>query len=288
MGSEQEIIARIEDWAGERITGTQSIGGGCIANARRVTTGSGRSFFLKSGFDNSMFRNEANGLRELAKAKAVRVPEVLLQGDDFLLLEFIPQGERKRNFFEDFGRQFAQMHRYQAEQFGFYEDNFIGATPQINIPVGEEATNWTSFYMNKRLLFQFQLAERNGYADEKLRAGFRKLEEKVEDILAGSEEPPTLLHGDLWSGNYMSDENGEPVIIDPAVYYGHREADLAMTKLFGGFSSEFFAAYREAYPLPDGYEYRENIYLLYHVMNHLNLFGSSYYGQAVRLIQSYF
>lgn len=287
MGSEQDIIARIEDWADEQISWTQSIGGGCIANARRITTGSGRSFFLKSGFDNSMFRNEANGLRELAKAKSVRVPEVQLQGDGFLLLEFIPQGGRKRDFFEDFGRRFARMHRYHAEYFGFYEDNFIGATPQINIPEGDETTNWTSFYMNKRLLFQFQLAERNGYTDEKLRSGFRKLEEKIEDVLSGSEESPALLHGDLWSGNYMSDENGEPVIIDPAVYYGHREADLAMTKLFGGFSSEFYAAYREAYPLPDGYEYRENIYLLYHVMNHLNLFGSSYYGQAVRLIQSY-
>ncbi|GET27835.1 fructosamine kinase family protein [Prolixibacter sp. SD074] len=287
MGSEQDIITRIEACTGEKIIRTQSIGGGCIANARRITTGAGRSFFMKSGFHNSMFRNEANGLKELAKANAIRVPKVLLQEDDFLLLEFIPQGGRKRNFFEDFGRRFARMHRYQAEQFGFYEDNFIGATPQVNIPVGDEATNWTSFYMNKRLLFQFQLAERNGYADEKLRSGFRKLEEKIEDILEGSEEPPTLLHGDLWSGNYMSDENGEPVIIDPAVYYGHREADLAMTKLFGGFSSEFYSAYREENPLPDGYEYRENIYLLYHVMNHLNLFGSSYYGQAVRLLRSY-
>lgn len=288
MASKGDIIARIEDWAGEKVIGTQSVGGGCIANARQVRMESGQVFFLKSGFSNSMFRNEANGLRELAKADAIRVPEVLLQGDDFLLLEFIQQGGKKRTFFEDFGRQFAQMHRYHADHFGFYEDNYIGATLQKNIPKGDEATGWTTFYWNKRLLFQLKLAERNGYADEKLRSGFRKLEEKIEDILAGSEEPPTLLHGDLWSGNYMSDENGEPVIIDPAVYYGHREADLAMTKLFGGFSSEFYAAYREANPLPDGYENRENIYLLYHVMNHLNLFGNSYHGQAVSLLYSYF
>ena len=136
-------------------------------------------------------------------------------------------------------------------------------------------------------MYQYKLAEKNGYATQELRAGISKLENKIEKILAGSEESPSLLHGDLWSGNYMIDENGDACLIDPAVYYGHREADLGMTKLFGGFNSEFYKSYNENYPLPDGYDYRENIYKLYHVMNHLNLFGGGYYSQAISLINYY-
>ncbi|NWF49767.1 MAG: fructosamine kinase family protein, partial [Ignavibacteriaceae bacterium] len=162
-----------------------------------------------------------------------------------------------------------------------------GSNPQINIPDEKEKLNWTLFYFNKRILFQLQLAERFGNATEELRKAISKLEDKIEDIIKGSEEKPSLLHGDLWSGNYMVDENGNAVLIDPAVYYGHREADLGMTKLFGGFSSEFYRAYNETYPLEDGYEYRENIYKLYHVLNHLNLFGGGYYSQALSLIKYY-
>ncbi len=132
-----------------------------------------------------------------------------------------------------------------------------------------------------------QLAENNSYSDSRLRKAFSHIENNIENILTGSEEPPALLHGDLWSGNYMCSKNSEPVIIDPAVYYGHREADLAMTKLFGGFSHEFYDAYNKSYPLKDGYEYRENIYILYHVLNHLNLFGQGYYRQAIELMEYY-
>ena len=179
------------------------------------------------------------------------------------------------------------MHKYTSDSFGFFEDNFIGHTPQENIPNQKQATSWTSFYFEKRLLFQFKLAEKQGLSSGNLRDSFYKLESKIDSIIPVSEESPTLLHGDLWSGNYLADEKGDPVIIDPAVYYGHREADLAMTKLFGGFSASFYSAYNEVYPLEDGYSYRENIYILYHVLNHLNLFGMSYHGQAVNLMQSY-
>jgi fructosamine-3-kinase len=235
-----------------------------------------------------MYHCEASGLQELAKANVIRVPQVFLAEESFILMEDIRSGAKKNHFFESFGRKFAQLHQYHSESFGFYEDNFIGSTPQKNITRDEEAINWTSFFMNNRLLFQFRLAEQNGYATDKLRRGFHLLEEKIEDILKGSEEKPSLLHGDLWGGNYLCDESGEPVLIDPAVYYGHREADLAMTRLFGGFSPEFYQTYREEYPLPFGWDYRENLYLLYHVMNHLNLFGRSYYAQAERLLWAYF
>lgn len=248
---------------------------------------SGKTYFLKSGSNNLMFINEANGLRELTKPAVIRVPEVMLADEQFILMEYITQGLRKAGFFESFGRQFAKLHRFHAERFGFYEDNFIGASPQLNSAADEETYNWTSFYMNKRLLFQLHLAETNGYATEKLRRGFHLLESRIESILSRSGEQPSLLHGDLWGGNYLSDENGNPVLIDPAVYYGHREADLAMTKLFGGFTTEFYASYNEEFPLKEGAAFREDIYTLYHVMNHLNLFGMGYYSQAERLLWKY-
>jgi fructosamine-3-kinase len=179
------------------------------------------------------------------------------------------------------------MHKFTSDYFGFYEDNYIGANPQSNIPAEKEKTNWVSFYFNKRILFQLQLAEKLGHSTAELRKSISKLEEKIEEIIGAANEKPSLLHGDLWGGNYMVDESGSAVLIDPAVYYGHREADLGMTKLFGGFSSEFYTAYDETFPLEDGYDYRENIYKLYHVLNHLNLFGGGYYSQAISLIKFY-
>lgn len=242
-------------------------------------------FHLKQGIASRTYQCEANGLKELAKANCIKIAEVISEGDNFIKTKYIKPYRPHSDFFERFGRSFAQMHRYTNETFGFYEDNFIGVTPQLNIPSEEEKNNWTKFYFNKRLLFQFRLAEKNGYVSSKMAAAFGKLENKIETILKGSEEPPTLLHGDLWSGNFLCDKNNDPVLIDPAVYYGHREADLAMTKLFGGFSPLFYEAYQKELPLPPGWEYRESIYLLYHVLNHLNIFGRSYLFEAERLLQ---
>ena len=168
-----------------------------------------------------------------------------------------------------------------------FEDNFIGHTLQLNIPNNEQATNWTKFYFENRLLYQFKLAESRGLSSASLKNAFKQIENKIEAIIKTNDTVPALLHGDLWSGNYLADKNGSPVILDPAVYYGHREADLAMTKVFGGFSPSFYEAYHETYPLADGHEYRENIYKLYHILNHLNLFGMGYHGQAISLLQIY-
>ena len=234
-----------------------------------------------------MFITEAHGLQELNKAAAIRVPEVIMYDDDFILLEYISQGNKSKKFFSEFGRSFALMHKYTSENFGFYEDNFIGSNVQKNIPADKEKESWTSFYFNKRILFQLELTEKLGYATSELKKGIGKLEENIEEIIGTNDEEPSLLHGDLWGGNYIVDENGNVCLIDPAVYYGHREADLGMTKLFGGFNSEFYEDYNEANPLQDGYEYRENIYKLYHVLNHLNLFGGGYYSQAISLIHFY-
>ncbi len=270
---------------GEKIIKLSPIGGGCIANAHKAITPEGIHYFVKQyGRNSSILNNEANGLKELAKANAVLVPEVIALNEDYLVLEFIEEGRKPANFFEKFGAQFAQLHKYNSDAFGFYENNFIGATPQINLPL---STNWHEFYWNNRLLFQYQLAEKNGYANPQLKNSFLELEKVYPKIIEDDGEPPSLLHGDLWSGNYMCNSNGDPVLIDPAVYYGNREADLAMTKLFGGFPLSFYQAYNEEFPLKEGWEYREPIYKLYHVLNHLNLFGYGYLSQAIEIIKFY-
>lgn len=265
----------------------RSIGGGCIANAKMVVLNDGREFFVKSGTSPESFRLEANGLKELAKANAIRVPEVIHYDDEKLILEFIKTGNKGRDFYAIFGQQLAKLHRYTSASFGFYEDNFIGSSAQINKVEDNAARHWTSFYMSYRLMYQFNYAVAKGYADPAFRKLYAKIESNIQQILGNPTEPPTLLHGDLWSGNYMVDNVGNPVLIDPAVYYGHREADLAMTRLFGGFPDEFYKAYMAEFPLADGWEYRENIYKLYHILNHLNMFGSGYYAEAIQLMKYY-
>ena len=281
------VIRKIEEQLGETFNVVSGVGGGSIADSSIIETASGKRYFLKTGFSGTMFLNEANGLKELRKPAYITVPEVIAADREFLILELIIPGRRQNDFHTSFGRQFADLHKYTAKNYGFYEDNFIGATPQINTPSGSEKEDWTQFYFNKRLMFQLRLTEKNGYATAELRNAFDIVEKNIDKILKGSEEAPSLLHGDLWSGNYITGNNGEPVLIDPAVYYGHREADLAMTYLFGGFSEDFYRAYNDAYPLKDGWEHRLNIYKLYHVLNHLNLFGMGYYSQAVRLMEYY-
>jgi fructosamine-3-kinase len=289
MISKKKIENQIEEKLNKKIKSFTSISGGCISNAYRITSADGLDYFLKFNPSTlmNMFSKEANGINELAKANAIRVPKVLSFNEDFILLEFISSGNRKRNFFEEFGRSLAELHKFTSESFGFFEDNYIGSNPQKNIPTENEKQNWINFYFNKRILYQLELAEKLGNSTSELRYLVSKLEEKIEEIIFNNLEKPSLLHGDLWSGNYMVDENGSAVLIDPAVYYGNREADLGMTRLFGGFGSEFYKSYNEAYPLPDGYDYRERIYMLYHVLNHLNLFGGGYYSQAISLIKFY-
>ena len=285
----QRIKNKLEDVLKISVSSFSSLSGGCISNAYKLRTTDSRNYLLKinENHKGDMFLKEANGLIELKKAKAIKVPDVILAEKDFILMEFINSSSRSKSFFKDFGIKFSQMHKYSSPGFGFYEDNYIGANPQENIPAKDEEKDWVEFYFNKRILYQYKLAEKNGYSTNELRKGIFKLENKIEEILSGSEEPPSLLHGDLWSGNYMVDENGDACLIDPAVYYGPREADLGMTKLFGGFSSEFYNAYNENFPLPDGAGYRENLYKLYHVLNHLNLFGRGYYSQAISLVYYY-
>ena len=280
---QQTIEAHIQS----KITHQINIGGGCIARCQKLTTANNQILFLKTGNIGDMFRKEANSLLELKKANTIRVPKVLLATKEFLLIEYITTGRKESSFFSHFGKQLATLHQFTRPTYGFIEDNYIGTTMQKNCASVETANNWSSFYYHNRLHYQFNLAEKNGYVTDDMRRAYSILENKLEEILAGSEEPPTLLHGDLWGGNYMVDESGCAVLIDPAVYYGHREADLAMTHIFGGFSTEFYDTYNTIYPLKEGYEYRTPLYKLYHILNHLNLFGRGYYHEALQLMRYY-
>jgi fructosamine-3-kinase len=191
------------------------------------------------------------------------------------VLEHIDFGDAATHSMAQLGAQLAALHRVTDVKFGWGIDNTIGATPQVNT----RCCDWTAFWRENRLGFQLALAAQNGAPKSLLEKGAR-LANEVAALLKALPIKPALLHGDLWGGNAGFDRAGAPVIFDPAVYFGHREADLAMTELFGGFSADFYAAYRDAYPLDAGYDVRKQLYNLYHVLNHFNLFGGGYARQA--------
>ena len=261
-----------------------SISGGCI-NAAMALEDDGRNYFVKyndaSKLD--MFKAEAAGLQELAKAQAVRVPEPICWGiaenHAYIVLEYLQLGKTNDAVAELLGRQLARLHRVQADYFGWHIDNTLGSTPQINTP----SKDWPAFWQNQRLGYQLALAARNGYKGALQRKGERLLA-ATPAFFRSYQPQPALLHGDLWSGNHAADFAGGPVIFDPAVYYGDRETDLAMTELFGGFPPRFYSAYQENFPLDRGYAIRKTFYNLYHVLNHVNLFGGGYAGQAERMM----
>jgi protein-ribulosamine 3-kinase len=274
------VSSLVEHALKKEVACVAQVGGGSISTAMKATLSDGEIVFVKvSPQQKDMFPKEANGLRELANANAIRIPDVLFVDESILVLEFLPSSSpsNRKKFFEEFGRQLAALHRSTSLSFGFTEDNYIGSTPQQNSP---RALSWKEFYLSYRLQYQFHLADENGYADTELRRLFTILERRIDELIPDDGEPPALLHGDLWGGNFLCVEGNTPAIIDPAVYYGHREADLAMTMLFGGFGDPFYSAYGEAYPLNPGWEKRMKLYKLYHLFNHLNLFGEGYYGQV--------
>jgi len=262
----------------------RTIGGGCINAAVRLSDGR-RSYFVKTNAASrlEMFEAELAGLQALAATRTLRVPQPLccasLGAQAYLVLEYVEPGTPRSTSPALAGRQLAALHRCLGQRFGWHRDNTIGATPQRNPQTGD----WVGFWRDNRLGFQLRLAADNGYRGS-LQNGGERLLDRLPALLE-HEPHPSLLHGDLWGGNLSYDREGNPVIYDPAVYYGDRETDLAMTELFGGFPADFYAAYREAWPVDAGYAVRKTLYNLYHILNHLNLFGGGYLGQAEAMIE---
>ncbi len=263
---------------------TRRINGGDI-NAAFCLEGFAKPYFIKLNRADllPMFQAEFAGLQAIAATDTVRVPQPLLSGvangQAYLVLEHIAFGQANRQSWQTLGRQLADLHRQPHAYFGWQRDNTIGSTPQPN----HASADWLTFWRDRRLAYQLQLAASNGYRGNLQRLGERLCAD-LAVFFAGYQPVPSLLHGDLWGGNVAVDRQGVPVIFDPACYYGDRETDLAMTELFGGFAAEFYAAYQAQWPLEEGYAVRKILYNLYHILNHLNLFGGHYLSQAEKMI----
>lgn len=280
---------------GVKIAKRDRVSGGDINEAFGLTLTDGRRIFMKANRKEnvSFFMAESAGLAAIAAAGAIGTPVVFGFGTDeegagsaFLLMEWIEGKRRVKDYWEVFARELAAMHRAEPEsytaggEFGFADDNYIGAGEQIN----EVRDSWITFFRECRLEPQFERASHYFEAGE--RKKIIKLLERIEEILI-EPEYPSLLHGDLWAGNVMTGSDGKAWLIDPAVYVGHAEADLAMTELFGGFPQVFYDAYREAAPMRPGYGRRRDLYNLYHLLNHLNLFGRAYLPSVTHIVREY-
>ena len=285
----EALRERVESALGQSVRAVARVSGGDINDAFELGLADGRSVFLKTNARAplTMFAAEARGLEFLRQARALRIPEVIAvsaadEGPPFLLLEFIRSANERPGFDEQLGRGLAELHRCGAPSFGFDEPNFIGRLVQENRP----HSSWSDFYRQERLEPQLRAAARAGHASPALRRRFEQLFAKLSELV-GEPEGPARLHGDLWSGNLHVDERGAPTLIDPAVYGGHREMDLAMMRLFGGFSPRVFAAYAEAFPLSSGHEGRVRLCQLYPLLVHVNLFGAGYLGSVEQALSEY-
>ncbi|MGB5198982.1 MAG: fructosamine kinase family protein [Sedimenticolaceae bacterium] len=263
----------------------RGLGGGCINSAFRLSDGH-QAWFVKTNRAAmlDMFEAEAEGLSALGASDTLRVPKVLCTGRredvSYIVMQHLRLGHGTPLGWRMAGERLAGMHRNSARAFGWQRDNTIGATPQHN----DWQVDWIAFWRDQRLGFQLAEAARNGYGGRLQTLG-EQLRERFA-VLIDHAPGPALLHGDLWGGNLSFTENGEPTIYDPATYFGDREAELAMTELFGGFHADFYAAYRACWPLDSGYRVRKTLYNLYHVLNHLNLFGGGYGPQAEQMMQA--
>ena len=269
------------DFSGAR---RRSIGGGSINSAWLLEAGERRAFIKLNSIEQlHMFEAEAEGLQALAHSQTLHIPTPYCYGvagrHSYLAMEYLNLGSGNSNSMRRLGKGLATMHRHSQTEHGWHRDNTIGSTPQVNT----RNADWPGFFGQQRLGFQLQLAAQNGADQRTLQRG-QRLSDALDSFFSSYQPQPSLLHGDLWSGNYAILANGDPTIFDPAVYYGDRETDLAMTELFGGFSGDFYDSYNASWPLDPGYRTRKTLYNLYHILNHFNLFGGGYINQAAHMI----
>jgi fructosamine-3-kinase len=274
---------------GTSITGAVSVHGGDINHAARLETRDG-FYMLKWKMDAPIgfFAAEAQGLETLQHAGELRVPTVIAQADathgcpGWLVMAWIATAPAGSKFAENLGYGLAALHRHTSERYGFDQANFIGELPQPNTPT----VCWVDFYRDQRLGAQMAIAAQNGQLTLERQKRLDALCARLDDLIPAAITVPSLLHGDLWSGNFLA-VGDQPILIDPAVYYGHREVEIAFTELFGGFPARFYAAYREAYPLDPGYERRRALYQLYPLLTHMNMFGGGYPLQVDAVCRQY-
>jgi len=282
-----EFQNHISNLLNEPISSLYPVSGGDISHSYKLDT-SKNSYFIKVNGLNAikMFQTEAHALKLIQDTNTIGTPEVLdygtFEGSSFLILEFIESKSPSGIDFKNLGTQLAKLHKNTSDIFGLEEDNFIGSLPQSN----KRNALWIDFYVVERLLPQLQLANQKGLLSNRECPSENLMNEKLEDLF--SNVKPSLLHGDLWGGNYLIAKNGIPYLIDPALYYGHNEVDIAMSRLFGGFGSEFYNAYHAIHTTDSKTASRIEIYQLYYLLVHLNLFGRSYYGSVHRILKKYF
>jgi fructosamine-3-kinase len=277
------IKSKIEAHFDEKIINFKSQSGGDINDAAIITLESGDSYFLKwnTNASTSMFHTEAKGLKLLSDAKtSLLIPKILLSGKDFLLLSVIKTGTKTTNSDLEFGMELAKLHHCSASEFGLDHDNFIGKLPQSN----SSHTDWEDYFITERIEPQIKMGVDSG----KFSTDLIKKTDNLHSIIESTfpKEAPALLHGDLWSGNYMYSEGGVVSIYDPAVYFGHREMDISMTRLFGGFSAEFYEGYTSVFPLAEDFEQRISLCNLYPILVHANLFGGGYTHRASDILRN--
>ena len=281
------IQSKVEKILNSSIQSIHFVGGGDINASQKIITKKG-TFFIKfnnisTAFD--MFEKEAKGLELLRASQSLKIPKSIAIGEEentaFLLLEFIPSGYRTASFFSSFGASLAHLHRQTAPQFGLDHNNYIGRLLQSN----RQQQNWADFYYTERLLPQYEMAAHQNLLSTQDHKALERLYLQLPSICP--QEPPSLIHGDLWSGNFISQSNGEAVLIDPAVSYAHREMDIAMSRLFGGFDRTFYEAYQASFPMEKGWAARMDIYQLYYLLVHVNLFGGGYVNSVRKLLKRY-
>jgi protein-ribulosamine 3-kinase len=268
---------------GQKVIATEPVSGGCISNAQKVITTNGTIYFVKSSDKPTpLFREEAHALEEIKNHKAIRVPLVIEADDTRLVLEWIETEVPNVEFWHNFGRKLARLHIQLQEQFGFPIDNHIGSTPQLNPLKSADTMTWAEYFLTYRLTPMVNHPKLSSVKE--LHHSFFKAEQGIRQRLSEVNEPPSLLHGDLWGGNFLCAQEQTPVLVDPASYFGHREVDLAMSELFGGFAPEFYASYQKEFPLQPGYETRKSVYNLYHILNHWIIFGDQYRTQTLSIL----
>ncbi len=259
------------------------VSGGCINNSQKIITRRGDSYFLKEHPKppKDFFKAEKQGLKAIEKTGLIKVPKVLSQGEKYLLLEWVDTANMSDSGWRVLGESLAQMHQLEVSEFGFEDDGYCGETRQIN----PNTRNGFEFFRRARLEFQAKMAFDKGLINLKLLNQIESVGKNLERWIP--DQAPGLLHGDLWSGNVIADHNGMPVLIDPAAHWGWPEAELAFSQMFGGFNDLFYQSYQKEMKLEPGFNDRTDLYNLYHYLNHLNLFGSSYLRAVKRIVERF-